>query len=237
MSLIASPTAPIVTTPSTNDSPFTAFSGVTNSLGIVTAQPVAVTTQPSDSGAAVTTQESIPSALSTTATSIERSLAKPSPTSESALATQPETIVATSSLLQSQTSIRSSTTDSSPSTTSVVPAASSSAPPHGLSTAAKVGVGLGVPLGIIILAIIGFVILRQQKFRKISHVEQHENTAAARLYPNEGYIDNAGSGGGTLEIKHGLHEIHGTEVPAHSRELEGSPGVRRHELPVKRNSV
>ena len=32
-----------------------------------------------------------------------------------------------------------------------------------------------------------------------------------------------------------IHELHGTDTPPHSRELEGSPGVKRHELPARRS--
>ena len=32
-----------------------------------------------------------------------------------------------------------------------------------------------------------------------------------------------------------MHELHGTDTPPHSRELEGSPGVKRHELPARRS--
>lgn len=34
-----------------------------------------------------------------------------------------------------------------------------------------------------------------------------------------------------------VHEIHGEEVPASFRELPGSPGVSRYELPTPRGSI
>lgn len=34
-----------------------------------------------------------------------------------------------------------------------------------------------------------------------------------------------------------VHEIHGVEAPAYSREFPGSPGVSRYELPTRRGSV
>ena len=35
----------------------------------------------------------------------------------------------------------------------------------------------------------------------------------------------------------GMHETHGIEAPAYSKELPGSPGVSRYELPARRGSV
>ena len=102
---------------------------------------------------------------------------------------------------------------------------------------------MGVPLSVIIgLAIIGFLVQRHRRHKKVSRLGHHGNVAAAGLYPAVDGTDEVGekdkvdgvdvedsSGLRALE-RSGVYELHGTDIPAYSRELPGSPVVPRHEL-------
>lgn len=179
----------------------------------------------------------------------------PNPT-PTAIPTTSTTSTPTSTSSHSSTS---STSKSSSSTTSKAKASSTTSSAAKSSTAAasskyhpntKVGVGVGVSLGIIAVAVIGFLILRYAKHKRDSRLRHHGVIAAAGLYPVTDESDsNAGgmeqrnmttvgndSGAPDLE-KDQVHEIQGTEIPPHSRELIGSPGLRRQELPSMPGSV
>ena len=102
---------------------------------------------------------------------------------------------------------------------------------------------MGVPLGVIAgLAVIGFLVRRHRRHKEVSRLRHHGNVAAAGLYPAIDETDEVGakdkidgidvedsSGLQALE-RNGVYEIYGTEIPAYSRELAGSPVVPRHEL-------
>ena len=109
---------------------------------------------------------------------------------------------------------------------------------------------MGVPLGIIFLAIIGFLTFRHQRYKKNSRLRHHGTIAAAGLYPVIDESDRRAAETGQRNMadieneyetqgleKNGAHEIQGTEIPAYSRELIGSPGLRRQELPSRHGFV
>ena len=148
----------------------------------------------------------------------------------------------------SSTAKPSSSISSAAKTTSSAKASATASPSH--QSTAKVGIGVGVPLGISFAALIGFLLLRHRRHKEVSRRRHHGIVAAAGLYPvNE--ESNERSGGtdqtNTTDFenmsesqgheKEGVHEILGTEIPAHSRELIGSPGVPRQELGMRRDSV
>ena len=93
------------------------------------------------------------------------------------------------------------------------------------------------------LATVGFLVQRHRRHKKVSRLKHHGNVAAAGLYPaiDETYnvgeedkidgIDVEDSSGLQGLERNNVHEIHGTEIPAYSRELAGSPGVRRQNFP------
>lgn len=51
--------------------------------------------------------------------------------------------------------------------------------------------------------------------------------------PKNEYTRNIGKVNDEDGTENVVPEIHGTEIPPYSRELPGSPGVRRHELPTR----
>ena len=131
--------------------------------------------------------------------------------------------------------------------------------PGKLSSAAKIGIGLGVPLGTLILLAISFLIFRLRQHKHNSRLRHHGNMAAQGLYPasdesatpeKENNIGSRNSGKAGLtaieEMKSDdggpndreeAHEVHGEHVPALLKELQGDAGPKRHELPVRRGSV
>lgn len=107
---------------------------------------------------------------------------------------------------------------------------------------------MGVPLGVISLAAICFLVQRHRRHKKNSRLRHHDNVAVAGLDPAIHETDKVGErdkidrsdiedSSGLLSLaRNGVHEIHGTEITAYSRELPGSPGVRRHEVPISPDS-
>ena len=103
-----------------------------------------------------------------------------------------------------------------------------------------------MPFGLIALAGIAFLTIRHQRYKKDSRLRHQGTIAAAGLYPvvDEGdetrgrdgrnMIDVVNSGESQGPEKDGIHEIQGTEIPAYSRELVGSPGVGPQEFPTRR---
>lgn len=146
--------------------------------------------------------------------------------------------------------LTSATTTTSPSqsTSDSTARANLAAASSGLASSVKVGIGLGVPLGLIILSIVGFLIFQHQKHRKGLRLRYHGKIAANGLNAAvDERCEATEDGGERVNLaekdepqvieEEGVHEIHGLEVPAYSRELAGSPGVRRQELPTRRGSV
>ncbi len=138
------------------------------------------------------------------------------------------------------------TPSSSPifSSTSITAAPSTQTSPPatgGVSQSAKIVVGLGVPLAIILLALIVYALYRYHRTRQKSRGSHAANIAITEPNPA---VDNA-----VQEKKRFVHagavqprykdddpvsegrELHGQHIPPYSRELEGSPGYGRKELP------
>ena len=157
-------------------------------------------------------------------------LAESSPTQSSALqlltsisqasvSAQPSTITGSepSSKITTTSFSLSTTISSSPSPTGT----SSGLPPK-----SKIGTGVGVPLGVVLLT--GLIVLaywfgqrkERTKSRHVSH-SSLENESGRAMVDRDGSIHWIGF----------VPEIDGAEIPIHSRELEGSLGPRRYELP------
>ena len=184
------------------------------------------------------TTSTLPSSSPTTSTST------PTSTTSSTHSSKSSTISTTKA-----SSSTSSAAKSSSSTTSAAKS-SSTAASQGHVSSAKIGVGVGVPVGIISIGLIGLLIWRHLRYKNESRLRHHGIIAAAGLYPvNEEGGNNTGqtvqrnrtharneSDTQGLE-KSNVHEIQGTEIPAYSRELIGSAGVRRGELASRPGSL
>lgn len=107
-----------------------------------------------------------------------------------------------------------------------------------------------MPLGILSIGLIGFLTWRHLRYKNESRLRHHGIIAAAGLYPvheeganNAGQTDHrnmtdTGNESDTQELeKNNVHEIQGTEIPAYSRELIGSPGVPRGEFASRPSSL
>ena len=129
--------------------------------------------------------------------------------------------------------LNSSTTAPSQSTTASNRSSTSSS---GLSDAAKIGIGLGVPLGVLIIALeIGFVLYRRKRYRS----QQASTEPGGEVATYKSGLD------GDESTKHGsnfkgaeekttkLREMDGNSLPFSRKELTGTPGVRRSELPER----
>ena len=184
------------------------------------------------------TTTTLPSSSPTTSTS--------SPTSTTSSTHSSKSSTVSTAKASSSTS---SAASSSSSTTSAAKS-SSTATSQGHVSSAKIGVGVGVPLSIVSIGLIGFLIWRHLKYKNESRLRHHGIIAAAGLYPvneegqsNTGQTDqrnmtDAGNESDTQRLeKNNVHEIQGTEIPAYSRELIGSPGVPRGELASRRGSL
>ena len=184
------------------------------------------------------TTSTLPSSSPTTSTSTPSSTTSSTHSSKS------------STLSTAKASSSSSSAAKSSSTTTSAAKASSTAASQGHVSSAKIGVGVGVPVGIASVGLIGLLIWRHLKYKNESRLRHHGIIAAAGLYPvneegenNAGQTDqrtmtDAGDESDTQGLeKNNVHEIQGTEIPAYSRELLGSPGVRREELPSRPGSL
>ena len=191
------------------------------------------------------TTSTLPSSSPTTSTSTPTSTTSSTHSSKSSTVSTTKASSSTSS-----TSTSSSSTSSAASSTTSAAKASSTAAPQGQVSSAKIGVGVGVPLGIISIGLIGLLIWRHLRYKNESRLRHHGIIAAAGLYPvneegenNAGQTDHrnmtdAGSESDTQGLeKNNVHEIQGTEIPAYSRELIGSPGVPRGELGSRPGSL
>lgn len=185
----------------------------------------------------VETTASTPQTFATTSDSVLSSAATSTASSTSSTASTPTSSSSTTSIARS-----SSSTISIAQTPSATASSSHQA-------SAKIGIGVGVPFGIIFVAIVGFLTLRHLKYKQVSRLRHHGIIAAAGLYP---VVDESDDRTGEMNQrrvtdtengiepqgfeKDGVHEIQGTEIPAYSRELIGSPGVPRQELAMRRGS-
>ena len=184
------------------------------------------------------TTSTLPSSSPTTSTSTPKSMTSSTHSSKSSTLSTAKASSSTSSAAKSS----SSTTSAAKS--------SSTAASQGHVSSAKIGAGVGVPLGIAFIALIGFLTWRHLRYKNESRLRHHGIIAAAGLYPvNEEGENNAAptdhrnmTDAGNESDTHGLeknnvHEIQGTEIPAYSRELIGSPGVPRGELASRPGSL
>ena len=119
------------------------------------------------------------------------------------------------------TQTASSSPSSSPSTSSV-----------GGVSATKLGIGLGVPLGVLLLAAIclaAFFIRRRRKAKAPTPTEfKSELDAESKLQGPPVEVD------GESYDPNARKELDGKAVPVRSKELEGDEGVKRYELPEDR---
>ncbi|KAI9876286.1 MAG: hypothetical protein M1830_006844 [Pleopsidium flavum] len=121
----------------------------------------------------------------------------------------------------SATSRISSTTSSDSSTVSPPRAATSSAVPQKDNKSVKLGVGIGVPIGVALLAGLGFLLWRQRR-----HREQIENSYRLAEVPDRGQKVHE------MEGVHGYKELH--ELPG-SRKADARGYETLHELPGARS--
>jgi len=99
--------------------------------------------------------------------------------------TAPSTIIITSTHTPTVVGTTSQTkTEPSPSAVaSAAVTASATSTPAGLSSVAKIGIGLGVPLGVIIAAaVIGFLMYRYRRHKQNSRLQHHGFIQASRSY-------------------------------------------------------
>ena len=225
----------------TQDNNFGGFVPAAVSDAIGSAQSLAATVHNLATTPYVETPVSTPQTYatpSTTSTSTSKSTTSSTHSSKSSTVSTAKASSSTSSAAKSS----SSTTSAAKS--------SSTAAPQGHVSSAKIGVGVGVPLGLVAIGLIGLLIWRHLRYKNESRLRHHGIIAAAGLYPvNEEGENNAGqthqrnmTAAGNESDTQGLeksnvHEIEGTEIPAYSRELIGSPGVRRGELASRPGSL
>ena len=205
-------------------------------------QGAAATVNNLATSANVETPVSTPQTFATTST-----LPSSSPTTSTSTSTHSSKSSTVSTAKASSST--SSAAKSSSSTTSAAKSSSTAASQNHVSSA-KIGVGVGLPVAIVSIGLIGLLIWRHLKHKNESRLRHHGIIAAAGLYPvneegenNAGQTDqrnmtDAGNESDTQELeKNNVHEIQGTEIPAYSRELIGSPGVRREELASRPGSL
>ena len=102
----------------------------------------------------------------------------------------------------------------------------------GLATTARIGVGLGVPLGFLIAALLA-LLYRYRGYLQLARAKRHQNKLKSRPEANEERnIETRIENSEPQEIDDGIerHEVSGTNALPQSRELEGSPGPHREEM-------
>ena len=226
----ASSTTSTATNTGATANPFISFPSLTDSLGIVTGLPEPATT---GSTAPSTAQGFATTLLETGVTTNLVTV----PISSTAGPTVATNTLSTSSVqnTDSPSSGTSSGTSSSSKPTQ------SSSPDTGLSSSDKVGIGLGVPLGVLVIGLMAFLLVYYQRKRKRAGRRDDEAPPDIREKGNSSVHETMDAKDQEAQEPQGLggdvHEIAEGEVPQYSRELEGSPGVWRHELPTRRGSV
>ena len=144
----------------------------------------------------------------------------------------------TPTTVKNNTSVVQSSSQSSKPSQAISTSTSSS-----LTASAKIGIGLGVPLGLMIIAIAALAVLFVKRRGRASWstprtglppAEKDAALSEKRIAANEGGEERGDS---TLHDtvaspENILPEKDGINIPPYSRELPGSPGVRRHELPA-----
>ena len=150
----------------------------------------------------------------------------------------PETVLVTSISTEGATSSlpASPSSASSVSVLSTIHPTSPTPLPSGLSASAKIGIGLGVPFGVIVLAIVAFLGYLYGKRRG-----NKRNTAPVADEQFGGFPGDKdpsatrGQGGAGAVGSQELDE--NGELPRYAEELQGTPGVKRHELPAQREAT
>lgn len=106
------------------------------------------------------------------------------------------------------------------------PSLSPTATSLGLPIIAKIGIGVGVPLGVIFFA---SVILMAYLCGQRKQLTKSRRELSSSVTKDDGNGEILGEGNGYL-IGH-VPEIDGAEIRIHLPELEGSLGPKRHESP------
>ena len=112
----------------------------------------------------------------------------------------------------------------------------------GLKSSAKIGIGLGIPLAIIVLAMLsaGVLYIRRRRLRR-SLDGQNNDVSADTIPTSDGWAldDKRHSPKDTVQSTQDIDPpVYATELPespSERPELAGSPGERRHELPAGGN--
>ncbi|KAL8808748.1 MAG: hypothetical protein Q9200_004059 [Gallowayella weberi] len=190
---------------------------VTGQPSVVLTQPPVVTTQPS-----VTSNTAFPSAFSSR--------------SVSSISIRPSSISSHSVLSVANSSSPSSSTSASSKSAAAASPPSSS----GLSTFAKIGIGVGVPLGVICIAGLAFYFGRYGRKHMTSRAG-HGGRGGGSKQSILKRMGGGGAGGGGMDEKAELDapensagnaELHGDSFPPYSPELDGNshPVLVRREL-------
>ena len=151
--------------------------------------------------------------------------------------TQPVLAISTNFPLSTSSTLPASTLPAP--STSVFPTIHPTSPtpqPGGLSTSAKIGIGVGVPLGVIVLAIVallGYLYGKRKGAKKnaIPAAEEQFHGFPGDKDPSTMQEQGEAGTGGPQEV-----DDMG-ELPRYAEELQGSPGVKRHELPAQREAM
>ena len=103
-----------------------------------------------------------------------------------------------------------------------------------MANTTKIGIGLGIPLGVLTVAILVFVCVYWNHVRNLWTQSRFKAGGSTSNTQNEGHTEPAS----TEQTKpHELdddgvrYEVQDTAILHYSRELEGSPGLAREELP------
>ena len=118
---------------------------------------------------------------------------------------------------------------------SIATAARATSTPSGPSPSMKIGLGLGIPLGFLIVAIVACAIYFFRKRDKEARHPPVKKSASPGygVFHNEGTMDDLEQHEEVDKRNSSLPEKDGINIVPYSRELPGSPGVRRHELPAR----
>ena len=109
-------------------------------------------------------------------------------------------------------------------------------PPGGLITSAKIGIGLGVPLGVIILAIVAFLGYLYGKRRGNQRNTVPVADEQFRGFPGDKDPSATRGQAGAAAVGPQEPDNDG-KLPRYAEELQGTPGVKRHELPAQREAT
>ena len=108
--------------------------------------------------------------------------------------------------------------------------------PSGPSASAKIGIGLGVPLGVIVLVLFAFLGYlygkrRGNKVKALPAADEHFRGFPGDKDPSATQGQDGAGVVGTREPDDD------GGLPRYAEELQGSPGVKRHELPAQHEAT